>query len=300
MKKLWIKPGFELIFSLSLIAVMALPPLVFGQDKKDMDIRITNGDTVINGKNIRELSPAQRKQALNDIENLSGLNAAPVMRHRIFINKRMTADTGTRRITMDRFRYENGDSETTGRLPFKRDSAGRAFQFSIKRPDGADSAFAFTYRMRGGPESSMEDSEWGPNAMHRPRAEFMRHHRNTQSFDYNNTGTDGISTHVSFRVANPSPEKLKEMGGTEKNSLDIKDLNLVPEFSTGKTTLMFSLPSRVAAEVKLTDHDGKLIWSDKAPNGSFHKSFALGLNGIYFLQVKQAGKVAVKRIMKEE
>jgi hypothetical protein len=35
-------------------------------------------------------------------------------------------------------------------------------------------------------------------------------------------------------------------------------------------------------------------------NGSFNKSFGLGLNGVYFLQVKQGGKVALKRIVKEE
>ncbi|HTD99337.1 MAG TPA: T9SS type A sorting domain-containing protein [Mucilaginibacter sp.] len=296
MRTLFKKPGFELIFSLSLIAIMALPPLVFGQDKKDLEIRINNGDTVINGKNIKSLSTGERKQALKDIENLGSLNPA---RHRMFIRKRGSADTGTKRITIDRFQYNNGDGdrEMVERLPFKRDSAGRTFKYRLRRPNGADSTLAFNFRMEG-PEPRIEEREWGFNDRHRgPRMAFMR--RNTQSFDYTNTGTDGISTHVSFRVTDPMPEKLKEMGGTEKNSLELKDLNLVPEFSSGKTALMFSLPSRTVAEVKLTDHDGKLIWGDKAINGNFRKSFGLGLNGVYFLQVKQAGKVAVKRIVKE-
>jgi hypothetical protein len=126
------------------------------------------------------------------------------------------------------------------------------------------------------------------------------HHRNVQRFDYTNTGSDGISTHTSFRVSDASPEKLKNTTGTEKADLEIKDLNLVPEFSSGKMLLMFSLTSKSVAEVKFTDNEGKLIWSEKAMNGSFSKSFPLGLNGVYFLQVKQAGKVALKRIVKEE
>jgi hypothetical protein len=63
--------------------------------------------------------------------------------------------------------------------------------------------------------------------------------------------------------------------------------------------LIFSLPGKSVADVKLTDNEGKLIWSAKAINGNFNKSFGLGLNGVYYLQVKQGTKVALKRIVKE-
>ncbi|MGZ3820648.1 MAG: T9SS type A sorting domain-containing protein, partial [Mucilaginibacter sp.] len=135
--------------------------------------------------------------------------------------------------------------------------------------------------------------------MRNPRMAFGRH-RNAQSFDYTNTGSDGIATHVSFHVTDPSPEKLKAITGNEKSTLEISDLNLVPEFSSGKTRLLFGLASKAVAEVKFTDNDGKLFWTDKAVNGNFNKSFVLGLNGVYFLQVKQGGKVTLKRILKEE
>jgi hypothetical protein len=121
-----------------------------------------------------------------------------------------------------------------------------------------------------------------------------------QRFDYTNTGNDGISTHTSFRVNDASPEKLKSTTSNEKAELQIKDLNLVPEFSSGKTLLMFGLASKSVAEVKFSDNEGKLIWSEKAQNGSFSKSFPLGLNGVYLLQIKQGSKVALKRIVKEE
>jgi hypothetical protein len=125
-------------------------------------------------------------------------------------------------------------------------------------------------------------------------------HRNVQRFDYTNTGNDGISTHTSFRVSDASPEKVKNVTGAEKAELELRDLNLVPEFSSGKTLLMFNLASKIAAEVKFTDSEGKLIWSEKMANGEFSRSFPLGLNGVYFLQVKQGSKVALKRVVKED
>ena len=81
--------------------------------------------------------------------------------------------------------------------------------------------------------------------------------------------------------------------------LPLTDLTLVPELAAGKTIIMFSLPSKAVAEVKFKDNNNNLLWTAKAVNGTFTKSFSLGLNGIYYLQVKQAGKVAVKKIMKD-
>ena len=70
MKQRFLKPGFEAVFALSLIAILGLPPLVFAQKNKDIEIKITNGDTVVNGKKLKDLSTVEREQALKDIDNL--------------------------------------------------------------------------------------------------------------------------------------------------------------------------------------------------------------------------------------
>src|ERR1700759_1982123 len=74
MKNLLKKPGFEFIFSMALVAILALPPVLMAQNKTqmDMEIRIENGDTTINGKNIKSLSADDRQSALTDINNLRG------------------------------------------------------------------------------------------------------------------------------------------------------------------------------------------------------------------------------------
>src|SRR5471030_32736 len=72
MKKFLSKPGFEFIFSLSLIVILGLPPVLLAQNQKDVEIKIENGDTTVNGKNIKTLSPADRQNALKDINHLNG------------------------------------------------------------------------------------------------------------------------------------------------------------------------------------------------------------------------------------
>jgi hypothetical protein len=303
MKKHRTHPGFEFIFSLSLIVIMALPLLVFAQGTKDIEIKVTNGDTTINGKNIKELSPAERNQALKDLDNLGSINgSANNGRHRMMMRKRGLADTGTRQITIERRHLviSDRDPEIANEPGFKRDSTDRAFRFGMKRQGGKDSVFSFNYRMNDDRESRFDDRERNFDFRMRDAVRERFRHRNIQSFEYTNTGSDGMLTHVSFRVSDPSPEKLKAITGSEKAGLEIKDLNLVPEFSAGKTLLLFSLPSKTVAEVKLTDNEGKLIWSAQTVNGNFNKSFALGLNGVYFLQVKQGARVALKRIVKED
>jgi hypothetical protein len=299
MRTYWTKPGFELIFALSLVVIMALPPLVFAQGTKNMEIKITNGDTVINGKNIKDLSADERKQALKDIDNLGALR--PIQGNGHLGRQHLFLKNGRLPDSSKRFEWHDfKDGDPMAKEFHYNDSTGHTFKFRMKRPNGKDSVFTFNYRMNGGPDEFFNDNEHNFNFHMRRPGEGFNRRRNVQNFEYSNTGNDGITTHVSFRVNDPSPEKTKELTGSEKAGLDLKDLNVVPEFSSGKTLLIFSLASPGIAEVKLTDNEGKLIWSDKATNGHFSKSFGLGLNGVYFLQVKQAGKVALKRIVKEE
>ena len=92
----------------------------------------------------------------------------------------------------------------------------------------------------------------------------------------------------------------KRLSGSEKATLELGDLTLTPEFSSGKTMLMFSLPAKENADVKLTNSDGKILWSSKTAAGAFSKNFIMPVNGIYYLIVKQGANIAVKKLVKEQ
>ena len=129
---------------------------------------------------------------------------------------------------------------------------------------------------------------------------MMTEMRNSQSFHYINTDNTGISTHLSFHVSEVSNEDLKRMPHIEGARLTLADLNIVPEFAAGKILLMFTLLSKGVAEVKLVNSAGDILWSEKSGGGSFSKAFVMGLNGVYYLEVKQGAGIALKKILKDE
>ena len=259
MKIQFLKPGFEFIFSVTLLVILALPPVLIAQTQKpvqkDFEINIMNGDTTVNGKKLNQLSANDRMEALKDINHIENPDSAGAKGMRIQTRKR-------------RMMFIMKDT-------MMNDSNAHNFKFR-KRPQHMVTRMNFNM-----PDTRMS-------------------RRNSENFDYVSTDNDGISTHVRFHVSDASDIDLKRMEHVEGPRFEIKDLNMVPEFSAGKTMLMFNLPAKTPAMVKLSDSQGKLIWSEKAVGGTFSKAFPLNLNGIYFLQVKQGNAYCVKRVMKEE
>jgi hypothetical protein len=304
MKKRAFKPGFEFIFSLSLMAILGLPPLVSAQDKKqeDLQININNGDTTINGKNIKDLSADEHKEALKNINQIATINSDGMKGNRetLIVTRKKKGGKGSDEIVVNK-RGMNGNEQE----PLIADNDvingtnKHYMRIMIKRDN--DSTYDFnTFHTDNTPDRRTEVREFRAFRDDKRPMEFNR--RNSQNFMYSNTDNNGISTHVNFHVADHQTTLDYDAGKTETKQLDmldISDLNIVPEFSAGKTILMFSLPSKAVAEVQLKDSKGNLLWSEKAVNGTFNKSFALGLNGLYYLQIKQGNKVAVKEIMKD-
>jgi len=278
MKKFFLKPGFEFIFALSLMVILGLPPMLMAQNQKDMDIQIVNGDTTVNGKNIKQLSADERREALKDINRM---NTTQLNDNSVFNFKRKDSVGGR----MNHFEIRKRRME--------KDSVGGMFSGHPGSPRKME--YNFALRNRSGDEDNMGFRRGSANG---PMMRLER--KNTQNFNYSTTDKDGISTHVTFHVSEVSNDDLKKMPYVEGGKFELFDLNIVPQFSTGKTLLMFNLPSKKAAEVKLTDDEGKILWTEKTMTGTFSKTFVLGLNGVYFLQVKQGNDISVKKIMKEE
>ena len=270
MKTPFVKPCFEFVFCVGLIAILGLPPVLMAQTHKDLDIKIENGDTVINGKNIKLLSPAEKQSALSDISHIGAIKDNP---------PNMYKDTaGNARP----YRFRNDHHTLITESTVLRDSAGNVISMKTRKNNPPPAR-----------RNRMDDG--------RPNPPGMRYGgKNTQSFDYVDVDNEGITTRVTYHISEVSNDDLKKMPYVEGPKFEVKDLNLVPEFSTGKTLLMFNLLSKTAASVQLTDSEGKLVWSEKALGGSFKKTFPLGLNGVYYLQIKQGNSIALKRIMKME
>ena len=302
MKKL-VTPGFEFAFALGIIAVFALPPIVMAQEPKEFKVTIHNNDTTINGKNIKELSANERKDALKELDNIQGdftfkMGGGNDTAKHFTLRMRKNGDRA-RDIVIER---RGNPGEIIATIPdmekgfmFNTDSAGKTELRKMFR--GGDMMPDMNFRY----EPGAFGGEPQVFSFNRPRSAAIRMNRkNSQSFNYSYTDKDGISTHLNFNAGDASAENTKRITGAEKAELEIKDLAITPLFSSGKTTISFSPPATGSAEVTFKNTEGKVLWTDKTGTGSFTKSFDLPQNGVYYLQVKQGSKIGLKRITKEE
>lgn len=304
MKKLLLKPSLEVIFSISVMAILGLPLLVMAQTKKDFEIKIVNGDTTVNGKDIKKLTEQERKDALAELGNLHGtfeIETNGDAESNITI-KRNNRRNGKTNVIVER-KLTKGEQLTPEIFEINPgDSSSKKLNIKLNRLKKIDTSFAFNYELND--EQPLKAEMNRDFKFARPNIRPMRmrfNNRNTQNFDYVNTDNDGISTHISFRVTDAMNDKVKATGGPDKTTyLSLNDLNLSPEFSTGKVLISFNLPVKTPADVKLTDSQGKILFTDKAVAGSFGKKVSLPLNGIYYLSVKQGGASVTKKIVKED
>ncbi|MFD1258041.1 T9SS type A sorting domain-containing protein [Mucilaginibacter terrae] len=277
MKKRLLKPGFEMLFSAGIVAALGLPQLLFAQDrkavKKEINIVIKDNDTTFNGKNLKKMAPDERQDALAEINK----TVKPHSPQRLEFNTRQSINI-------------KGHDGIKSVYTYRRDSSRRY----ANPTDGLTSRLPNVNFGMEGPIKERLRPEERPLRMRN----FSR--QNSQTFDFNNVGKDGINTHVSYQVTEAGVEDAKKFAGLNTTStLELQDLTFTPQFTAGKTVLSFTLPAKTAADVQLTDSEGKIIWKDKTALAGFSKTFTWGLNGVYYLVVKQGGNAVVKRIVKE-
>jgi hypothetical protein len=126
---------------------------------------------------------------------------------------------------------------------------------------------------------------------------------NSSSFNYSHTDKDGISSRMNIRISDANKDQLKKITGAESNAktLDISDLTLFPNFSSGKMTLSFNVASKGTAKVSVLNSDMKSIFTDEAANfnSNYVKQLTLPKNGVYYVTITQNGNWYVKRLVKE-
>lgn len=277
MKNRFFNSSFEVLFSAGIVVALALPQFLFAQKHKEVNITIHNNDTTFNGKNLKDMKPAEKQDAIAEINKTVKPKGPRATNYALELRQDYQDSSQVKLFT---YQADSVRSLLNGRIAGEINDLRVSPQVPMRMESPSPVMDGMTYN-------------------NRPfRLRTMRL-GNTQNFDYNNTDKEGISTHISYRVTEAFMDAAKKVAGVDKSDLELQDLTLTPQFSAGKTTLAFSLPAKTAADVQLTDSDGKSIWKDKTNTGLFNKSFTWGLNGVFYLVVKQGGKTAVKRIVKE-
>ena len=125
---------------------------------------------------------------------------------------------------------------------------------------------------------------------------------NSSSFNYNQIDKEGISSRMNLRISDADKDQLKKITGSENMTsiLNVEDLTLFPNFSTGKLGLSFNMESRGLVKVNILDSQLNQVFADEATNfsGNYIKQISLPKNGLYYISIKQNAGWYVRKLIK--
>lgn len=293
------------------------------QEKKEIrkTIIINDQDTIINGKKLSEASPAARKELLKELAETKKRKEPVRLRENnedkeIVIKRRTKDPKGLKRRLDDsrefNFRFEDGEKNArvfrlnpdSLLMAFGDDSLMNEFKIKI---DGLDS------NIRKGMITMNRSFKRAPGMPDRPQArmfmgepgmfgnDLSRRRTNSQTFSYLSTDKDGISSRMTILVSEADKETLKKLNVNDKDVLEVNDLTLSPNFSTGKLNLTFSANEKGPVEVMLLDNNLKEIFKDKQTltNQTYYKQLSLQRNGLYYIRIGQGSKTYIRKLIKE-
>lgn len=249
-------------------------------------IIVTNGDTTINGKRVAEMDKKERESIHKEFSQ----REKDIIEEEIdaIINKRKQGEILVRK-------FRNGSA------PF--DIWLNKFEDDSMKLSADSITWKFRHQI---PVEDVLIASGDAPRLPRFRDRLLirddAERLNSQNFHFRNTDKQGFVTEVNIGVLDADKEQLKKITGKERidASLITEDFTLFPNFSSGKTGVSFSIPTKGALNVVVTDSDNKTIFTDKVNgfSGTYLKSLNLSKNGVYHIALSQNGKWFVKKIVK--
>ncbi len=325
MKKYLQSPPSIIVALVVVVILGAKPAKTLAQEKKQVSksIIIKNGDTIINGQNLKDVSRSDRKKLMKELEGirLGQFNhelphpPQPPTESQVIIRKKKEGEPEqiiVKRLNAPKVMiWKDVETLPSGRIKevdsifIHLDSS--QFKNQQLNIDGLESNIKFF--SDGATIEMLPNTPDEARAFRMPMLKNMRfnsefgNEKNSQDFSYSNTDKDGISNRLHIRLTEAANESVAKITGSEKanNNLIVDDLNIFPSFSTGKINLTLSLKSKGALEVKIIDNNLQPVFSDKQPNfnETYYKAFSLPKNGIYYLVLNQGTNWWVKKMIKE-
>lgn len=301
MKRYLLNPHLMLMGFLTLTVLsFSIPVKAQEENIHTESIIITNGDTIINGKKLREAKREERirlKKEFNKIEDhIKGLNNE----ESIIVRKNNDKDL--------EIKIERGTDEphvlhwkSDDVNEFDSDTIMNVFKFEM---DGLDSNLRKQIITLHRDMDLIAPRRFSPpQRFNRIENLGFRNRNNSSSYSYSHIDKNGISSRMNISISDVDDSYLKKVSGIEKvnNTLDIKDLTLFPNFSNGKMGLSFNLETKGSIRIKILDGNLKQIFTDEVNNfsGNYMKQLALPENGIYYISINQNGNWYIRKLIKE-
>ena len=279
-------------------------------ENKEMktSIIINGGDTTINGKNFKNLSEEEKtelRKEFTQVEKRRISMNSPRINTSISKIRKKSADNDSLILVTDSTRMRKFSYTIDGNAPKvfefwrdtlvgKLDGTNMEREIILGRNLGEDIDWEMVHprRVASGRPSINSGYTMTLPASNKP---------NSNTFNYSTTDKDGFTTNITYTVAEPSKTDLNSTFKDEKinvNGLNISDVMLIPNFTSGKTTLTFSTKAKGVLNIKLMDSAGTTLFSDnKTLIGELYSnSFSVAKNGNYFLHITQGSQTFIRKV----
>lgn len=285
-----------------------------GQNKEIKEVRtsvmIMDGDSVMNWKKFSEL-PESEKMELR--KNSKGLNS-----RQLRISNDAPHSNASKVIIFNSDGMDSVITDGTNQRVFNFKDGNQHMQIQVKTDsesddkDGQNVERKIVIHKKGMLDMGLYEGE-PENGIGAPQIlkhiadgnmDFVRSDKpNSSRFNYAITDKNGYTTRTQISILEPNKADLKGVFNNENiaiNTLAVDDLVLSPNYSSGKITLSFTATTKGVLAVKLVDTDGKILFSENKAifDNTYTKQFALAKNGIYYLEVSQAGKTYIRKLIK--
>jgi len=300
MKKYILNPHLLLMGFFVLIIVSSGSSVKAQQEKRVIkSIIISNGDTIINGKKLSEVDKQERnhlRKEFSEMEsNTKGLEGNS--EGRVIIRKRTSKEAPV-------LNWNDGNPKEF-ELRVEKNIPGDVHIFEFEGDDLDSNLRKRVITMN----RNFNLNEPGMGGRNTPPMVFERRimpeaaeRKNSSSFNYNNIDKDGISSRMNLRISDADKDQLKKITGSESMTsiLNVEDLTLFPNFSTGKLGLSFNMESRGLVKVNILDSQLNQVFADEATNfsGNYIKQISLPKNGLYYISIKQNAGWYVRKLIK--
>lgn len=266
--------------------------------EENVDIRINNNDTLINGVEFRNLTSEERERFRKEMQG----HAKEIKRHREEMKKihdeMKTHDIRIERIEADKKGMKGfsksiviiGDSVIYG------DSSGMNWNWKMEEDtDGKHVIIIDGKGLRT------------PSSPHRPfDSDFHFFNFNDKSNDVNEEAyvfmyKNGAENTV-IRMVKPTKDELDKLYKKKSNDKEFTQLRIYPNPSGGEFNLSFDLKGKGSANIQILNESGKEVYNEKVDSrsgNSYEKTFNLKdyPAGVYFVTVTQNGEQVTRKII---
>lgn len=300
MKKYILNPHLLLMGFFVLIIVSSGSSVKAQQEKRVIkSIIISNGDTIINGKKLSEVDKQERIRLRKEFSEMES-NTKSLEENsegRVIIRKRTSKEAPV-------LNWNDGNPKEF-ELRVEKNIPGDVHIFEFEG-DGLDSNLRKRVitmnRNFNLNEPGMGGRNTPPMAFEQRIMPEAAERTNSSSFNYNQIDKEGISSRMNLRISDADKDQLKKITGSESMTsiLNVEDLTLFPNFSTGKLGLSFNMESRGLVKVKILDTELNQVYADEAANfsGNYIKQISLPKNGIYYISIQQNSGWYVRKLIK--